>query len=239
MSADLLLYALVAAGLVFWLRSILGTRHGDERQRPNPLSAPGDTENKAASFEKPADSFSNGMNADQAPALPRNAEISDTAERGLEEIKSYDRFFDAAHFFEGSEKAFIMIVEAFARGDRDDLRPLLSEDVYDAFDQVITERERNKETVETEIHAVKKIKLMDASVHAHTAYMTVEFTAEETCIIRNEDSLVIAGDPDRITQMCDIWVFSKDLKSRNPIWTLVETRDGEPEDHKTPLPDVS
>ena len=39
MSADILLYALVAAGLVFWLRNILGTRHGDERQRSNPFSS--------------------------------------------------------------------------------------------------------------------------------------------------------------------------------------------------------
>ena len=71
------------------------------------------------------------------------------------------------------------------------------------------------------------------------AYITVQFTADETCVIRNSDDVVISGDPDRITEMCDIWVFAKDMKSKDPVWQLVETRDGEPEDHKTPVPDAS
>ena len=35
----------VAAGLIFWLRSILGTRHGEERERPNPFLAPDNNDN--------------------------------------------------------------------------------------------------------------------------------------------------------------------------------------------------
>ena len=40
MPADLIVYAVVAAGLIFWLRSILGTRHGEEHERPNPFLTP-------------------------------------------------------------------------------------------------------------------------------------------------------------------------------------------------------
>ena len=50
---------------------------------------------------------------------------------------------------------------------------------------------------------------------------------------------VLPTDPDRITEMADLWTFGRKLKSKDPTWLIYETQDGEPEDHKTPLPDAS
>ncbi|HRC27077.1 MAG TPA: hypothetical protein PKX87_06575, partial [Alphaproteobacteria bacterium] len=52
-SIDLILYAAIAVGLVFWLRSVLGTRHGDERQRPNPFAPPSDSSPSRAESASP------------------------------------------------------------------------------------------------------------------------------------------------------------------------------------------
>ena len=240
MPADLLLYAIVAAGLVFWLRSVLGTRHGDEPQRPNPFTSSSETEASPPSALPEKEVLGLGLDVrhdDQS--LPRNVTIQENAKKGLNDLQNADRHFEIAHFAQGAEKAFILIVESFAKGDRETLKDLLSDSVFLAFDQVIEQREKNGESVETEIHAVRKIELLDCALHDRQAYITVQFTADETCIIRDKDQNVIAGDPERITEMCDIWVFSRDIKSRDPVWQLVETRDGEPEDHKTPLPDAS
>lgn len=243
MPAEILLYALVAAGLVFWLRSILGTGHDDGPARPNPFTSQETQEEPDkvnAGFTPQTDdvTFLLGENS-AANDLPRNVSVSQKAESGLADIARADRNFDTAHFAQGSESAFIMIVEAFAKGERDVLKDLLSKPVFKAFESVITKREDDGETVETEIHAVRNIEILAAVLAETKAIITVQFTADETCIIRDKHGEITSGDPERMTEMKDIWVFARDVKSRDPVWELVETRDGEPEDHKTPLPDAS
>lgn len=244
MPADILLYALVAAGLVLWLRNILGTRHGDERQRPNPFSMeetkaerkPTDTP-KRSGDQQPVAMFD--IEVEEEP-LPRNVEIDNkTAENGLEEISRAEKNFDLIHFVTGAQDAFALIVEAFAVGDREILKSLLAKNVYNAFDGAIKQRESNGQSVSTEIHAVRKAKILDAQVQNKMAFITIEFTADETCIVRDKDGEIVEGDPDRITEMVDIWTFGRQIKSKDPRWLVYETRDGEPEDHKTPVPDAS
>ncbi|MEM6781303.1 MAG: Tim44/TimA family putative adaptor protein [Pseudomonadota bacterium] len=243
MPAEILLYALVAAGLVFWLRSILGTGHDDGPARPNPFTSQETQEEPDkvnSGFMPQADEMTFSLGDNQAMQdLPRNVSVDEKAQEGLSDIMRADRHFETAHFAQGSEGAFIMIVEAFAKGEREVLKDLLSPSVYKAFDSVITQRENDGETVETEIHSVRKLEILDAVMADTKAVITVQFTADETCIIRDKDGEIISGDPDRMTEMKDIWVFARDVKSKDPVWELVETRDGEPEDHKTPVPDAS
>lgn len=242
MPADLILYAVVAAGLVFWLRSILGTRHGDERERPNPYTA---SENSASdpvrspTFE-PSGLVSNEDKIVELSVNPTN-QVSvgnRMAEEGLLGISRVDRAFDIEQFIDGAQNAFVIIVEAFAQGDRDTLRNLLSESVYRAFEGAIEERARRGETVSTEIHAIRRTEIIEASLRERAAYITIRFTADETCVIRDRDGEILSGNPDRITEMVDVWVFSRELRARDPRWFLVETREDAIEEHKTPLPEA-
>lgn len=235
MQADLILYALVAAGLVFWLRSVLGTRHGDERERPNPFTAAPQTE--AAVGEEAVAGL---PLAETKPVLPRNVTVSnEEVERGLSDIAKKDPDFDIGRFSMGAQDAFALIVESFAAGDRETLKPLLEPSVYEAFDKSIAAREQSGETISTEIHAVRKADILDVRQDAQKTLITVRFIADETCIVKNKDGVVISGDPERIVEMNDIWVFSKPTKSRDPRWFLAETRDGDvKEEHRTPVPDA-
>lgn len=235
---DLLLYALVAAGLVFWLRSILGTRHGDERERPNPFAS--------APAEKPAFEGADVApimeiaGADQ-PSLPRNVAVENEAsQQGLDIIAQADRAFDPARFVTAAQDAFVIIVEAYARGERDTLKNLLAEPVYRIFEGALNEREASGETVSTEIHAVRKVDIVGARLDGRDAFIKLRFTADETCVIRNREGHIVAGDPDRVTEMVDVWTFTHNIKSKDPRWLVSETSDGDVvEDHKTPMPDTS
>lgn len=242
MDATLILYALVAAGLVFWLRSILGTRHGDERERPNPFTTPvQDKQAKPATVDPVIKNDVVTLPlAEAKPVLPRNVTIADEdAERGLMDIARVDREFDFARFAQGAQDAFAMIVEAFAAGDRDTLKNLLEPPVFTAFNRAIAEREERGETMSTEIHAVRKLDIMAAQFDGRAAYVTIRFIADETCVIKDRDGKIMSGDPDRITEMNDIWTFSHLVKNKDPIWLLHETRDGDvKEDQKTPVPDA-
>lgn len=250
MAVDLVIYAVVAAGLVFWLKSVLGTRHGDERERPNPFTAQPDQstdqqkeiQQKEGKGEK---AFSFGFFEEEEieerkPALPGNFNVENkTAENALADIERIDPSFELGSFADGAQDAFVLIVESFAKGHRDVLKDLLAENVYEAFDGAITQREKRGETVETQVHAVKAMDLIEVRTFGSTAYMTIRFKAEETCVIKDSEGIILSGDPERTTQMIDVWVFTKDLKSPHPAWYLHETRDDEAEDHKTPLPETA
>ncbi len=237
--ADIILYALVAAGLVVWLRSILGTRHEDEPTHSNPFSSTQEEPDQAPAAYAPQGNDMTFSLADRIQQLPRHVSIAEKAEAGLSDIAKSMKGFDTVHFTEGAEGAFIMIVEAFAKGERDTLKDLLSEPVYNAFESVIAQREKDGEKIDTEIHAVRKLDILDAAVSGGKAYITVQFTADETCVTRNTDGEITSGDPERVSEMRDIWVFAKGVKSKDPVWELVSTRDGETEDHNAPVPDAS
>ncbi len=228
MPPDLIVYALIAAGLVFWLRSVLGTRHGDERERHNPYTPQENSADK---------STENAYIADERPPGPQEliTELSEnakgamsvenkTAEAGLLDIASADKDFDITHFLEGAQDAFVIIVESFAAGDRETLEGLSDKSVYDAFESVIAEREKKEEHHESEIHAIKKAEVTEAVIKNKAAYITVRFTADETSVTRDKEGEIISGHPDKITEMRDIWVFGREIKSRDPRWFVYETR---------------
>lgn len=239
MPADIVIYALVAAGLVFWLRSILGTRHGDETQRPNPfVSHPAESNDKQgapAAGKTPATAAHEDMDSE----LPRNMTIEGAeAKNGLHAIAGQDRSFDINHFITGAQDAFAMIVEAFAAGDTETLKNLLSEPVYKSFESAIKARESKKQTASTEIHAIRRTEIIDAQIQDKMAFITVRFIADETNVLYDEDKKPISGNPDKISETIDIWTFGRGVRSRSPAWLVYETRDEDSyeQEHKT-VPD--
>lgn len=240
MSGDLIVYALVAAGLVFWLKSVLGTRHGDEKQRHNPYASnPENTTDMP--LEGEAYEVSPASGEDKITELaeePTDVLSVDnkTAEAGLVNIAKADRSFDIKAFLDGAQDAFVIIVESFGEGDRETLKNLLAEPVYNAFNHAITEREESEETLETEIHAIKKAEVIEAKLDGKMAFVTVRFTASETSVTRDKDGQILSGHPDKVADMRDIWVFGRSVRSRDPRWLVYETR-GDFEGDNDMIPD--
>lgn len=228
MPADILIYAVVAAVMVLWLRNVIGTRHGEERQRSNPFEQK--SEEVSQPIEMPTKNIEDEL----------NEIISKDVDAGLVQIALADKLFDVPVFKENASDAFTIIVTAFAEGDRETLKDLCSDDVFTSFENAITEREKVGETVSTEIHAVRKADIVAAGVeNKRNAFVTIRFTADETYVIENEKGELIAGHPDRVTEMTDKWTFSRDVKSSDPRWLLSKTEDDVvEEDGKTPLPDA-
>ncbi|MDH5723717.1 MAG: Tim44/TimA family putative adaptor protein [Alphaproteobacteria bacterium] len=223
MPADLVIYALITAGLIFWLRSILGTKHGEERDRPVPFLQ-GDSEdhdkgevksgNAVALIEELTENKKGNMAID-----------GHIAERGLIDIAGFEKDFDVYKFLQAAQDAFVFVVESFAEGDRETLKDLLGPEVYAAFDSAIIQREKAGETMETEISAIKKSTIIEARVENKAAFITVRFLAEERSVLRDDSGEILSGHPDKVTQMRDIWTFSRPIKSRDPRWLVVETRE--------------
>lgn len=239
MPADIFVYAIVAAGLVLWLRNILGTRHGDERERSNPFAAAAD----APADQAPGDETGEiSMNEDLSPeeaisdlaANPTQTMVVDnkTAENGLLEIAAADKNFDVKRFLTGAQDAFVLIVESFAAADLETLKNLLEESVYNAFEGAIMAREEAGEVMEKEIHAIRRSEVLDARLDGKMAFVTLRFVADEMGATKNADGDVIDGDADKVSEMIDIWTFGRSVKSKDPKWLLYETRSDDPEDNE-------
>ncbi len=223
---DILIFAAVAAFLVYRLMSVLGTRHGGERQRDNPFTAaePAQRRDDAgvivdveAKPFTPRTLVTEGM-IDEA--LNKDGRI----ETGLAEIASADARFDLPGFMRGARAAFELIVTSYTRGDLETLRPLLSPKLFADFSAGVKAREAAGHRAEITIHRITKAHVTEAHLGGTMAYVTVDFDVEETTVTRDEGGNVVDGNPDRIFSVEDIWTFSRDTRASNPNWTLIETR---------------
>ena len=244
MPIDLLIYIIIAVVIVLWLRNTIGARHGSEQDRSDIL----DQIKERQEMQNKMDSgrvINIPSSNDQNPSRFDDSKIldgigieggADTAQEILNFMKS-DTSFDPKSFLVGAKDAFPMIVEAFARGDLKTLKMLLSDGVYNTFEQAIEDRKTKGETIITDVHAVKDCKIMGIKKIDRMTYMKLRFVAEETIVIKDRDGNIISGHPDKIVTMNDVWTFGRETRSSDPTWYLFETSDDMPEEFKNPMPD--
>lgn len=228
MPLDVLIFAAIAAFLVYRLKSVLGTRHGEERDRPNPFAEPPRT------AHRPIGPIIDAESKIFTPRVlvPENySDIIDAEKNkdgridtGLSEIAAADAGFDPLSFMKGARAAFEMVVTAYAAGDRDTLKKLLSPGLYADFNAGISIRETAGQVMQVEIHRIKQARIIEAHLGGTMAYLTVDFDVEETMATKDKDGKVVEGNPDNIFNVEDIWTFSRDVRSSDPNWTLIETR---------------
>jgi predicted lipid-binding transport protein (Tim44 family) len=217
---DIVFLAMVAGFLIFRLRSVLGRRTGTEKRPPDPFQAPAEPRRLAQATTPAAPPA-----AERAGASPPPAEAATGAlAQGLRQIAGGDPSFTPDSFIAGARTAFSLIVEAFAKGDTKALRPLLHDEVYNNFAAAIEARTRAGETHETVLVGIKSADLLEARMQNRAAFVTVKFVSEQVNVTRNREAEVIEGDPVRVVTITDIWTFARDIRSRDPNWSLVATR---------------
>ncbi|HUN41883.1 MAG TPA: Tim44/TimA family putative adaptor protein [Acetobacteraceae bacterium] len=213
---DLVLFGMIAAFLVLRLRSILGRRTGYERP---PMQPP----------QQPAPGVATGPviegRAEPTPPAPARAVPDPASPLGqtLARMQGIDRNFDPARFLDGADKAFSMIVAAFAHGDRNTLRPLLSDETYRGFDQAIAARETAGQQQVAEIRGMENVAIEDAGLRGSIADVTVRFVSDQISLTRDAQGRIEMGT-DAVTEITDLWTFERDLAAQDPTWRLVGAR---------------
>lgn len=223
---DLIIFAMVAAGTVLWLRSVLGRRTGHERPPTDPYSRESPPEHGDQPSDRVValpDRKSAKQNQDEQSAAGDTGQEQDPLQAGLSQIRLADPEFDSEGFVSGARSAFEMIVNSYAAGDVDTLRPLLSDEVYDNFARVIEERQADNLQLETTLVGIRGATLIEASMDGRVAFVTVKLVSEQINVTRDSASEVVDGDPSQVSTVTDIWTFARNTRSRNPNWTLVAT----------------
>jgi predicted lipid-binding transport protein (Tim44 family) len=224
---NLLLLA-VAVAIFLRLRSVLGRRTGDEQPRLD----------RYAARDAAAPARDNNVvplpRAEPIPSGPQPSSKSIDERLGtlpedsravapLREIAKADPSFDTASFLKGAAIAYEGIVTAYAHGDRETLRNLLSREVLDSFSSVISERESRGETNELSFVGISSADIVDAHLADRFAHVTVRFVSELVTAVRDRAGNVIEGDIKAVRRVTDVWTFARNLTSPNPNWQLVAT----------------
>ena len=212
---QLLVLAAIAIFLILRLRGVLGTREGFEE--------PVIQERRGAGAgDRPTfDVIEGGPDRDITDHVP---EGSDSA-AALAQMKRTDPSFSVSEFLGGARGAYEMILMAFERGDLDSVVPYISSEVYDAFAQVVDERQRQGLTVDAQFIGVSDMSLTEATYddETHEAEITVAFKSEMTSVVKNAEGEVVEGSASEIKRMKDSWTFARDMDSNDPNWRLVAT----------------
>ncbi len=235
---DIIFLAMVAGFIFFRLRGVLGRRTGKEptpqdRQKERQLEQQREQDSEqgdAANDDNVVVLPDRGL----APSAPEQNNTKPEEEAalwaedspvgaGLTKIKLADHNFEPASFTDGARGAYDMIVNAFAKGDRDALRPLLNEQVYENFVGAIEDREDKGETLETVIVAINAAEIVDAELKDKVAEITIKFVSEMISAVRDEGGEMLPDQPTGTREVTDIWTFARDTRNRDPNWQLIET----------------
>ncbi|MDB5570883.1 MAG: calcium-binding protein [Hyphomicrobiales bacterium] len=227
-----IVFALLAAFVVWKLRSVLGTRTGDEPPRRERAGSDRPSEAGEGNVIRLPGAANDAGHAGRAGSGESElkwapyAVMGSPVWKGLNEIELADPAFNPREFLEGAKSAYEMIVGAFAAGDRNALRTLLADDVYESFSGAIAEREARGDKVETTFVSIDKAEFTDVSVRGGDAQIALRFQSKLISATRNRAGEVIDGSADKVVDMVDLWTFARDLKSRDPNWRLVATEAG-------------
>jgi len=217
---DIVLFAMIAAFLILRLRSVLG-RHRDSGRSEGVFGAerrPPSQEDESTLVPEPEEQLKSQQQPD-----PKLAE-EERVDAGFAEIMKAYPDFDRIEFLAGVRTAFEIIIKAFATGDRGQLGTLLSTEVLGNFSEAITSRENAKETLETTLVRVVDVALLEAYMDGNFSHISVKIISEQVNVTQNAEGEVVDGNPDRVSEITDIWTFARDTKARDPNWALVATR---------------
>ncbi|MCX7675980.1 MAG: Tim44/TimA family putative adaptor protein [Alteraurantiacibacter sp.] len=217
MVLEIVILAMIAAFLGLRLYSVLGRRAEHEEEIVPGKLERGEEARRVASPAPLA----------EAPRSDRQiAGFPPAVEQGLREIAAADRRFDLASFLEGARGAYQMVLEAFWRGDREELAELCDRDVYDSFVAAIAEREAAGQTLDNRLIRIEDSSVVAASLDGSTARITVRFVADIAAVTRDANGNVIAGSLDDAVVSRDLWTFRRDVRSSSPAWLIEETDEG-------------
>ena len=128
-------------------------------------------------------------------------------------------------FLKGAKIAYETIITDFSDNDNKLIasKPLLSKKIQNQFEEALKERSKRGHFAEITFIGINSATIKEHKKIDKILNVTVDFVSEVITCIKDKDKKVISGDPEKIKKIYDTWVFSRDTRSSNPNWQLVDT----------------
>ena len=196
---DILILAVIAGIVLLRLRSVLGRRTGHEK-----------TDKSSYNYETPQQTSDEKVITIEPKVNPSSID---------------DGWFDKDDFLRGASNAYEKIVTNFENGNKDALKPLLSDDVLNSFMSVIDERNSKNEVVEFNFIGIENSEIIFKDLKKNPMEVTVRFISEMITCIKNSKDEVISGSLNQVQKITDVWTFEKIKDKKNSNWLLAATSD--------------
>lgn len=210
---EIILLAMVAIFVGLRLFSVLGQRTGHE-QTPitRPIEPPVLTAVPTTVRETP-----------RVQVETPDSVIAPAAAIGMRAIVAADPRFDVEEFLEGAKAAYRMVLEAYWKGDAEDLAHLADQHVRDSFVEAIAARNAEGHVLENRLVMIEKVLIEAATMEGQIARVTVRFDADIAAVTRDREGIVIAGSMSDAVLTHDVWTFARNVRETDPNWQLVDT----------------
>jgi len=155
-----------------------------------------------------ASSFAQDFNFKKTPKKKEIYEFNDHAKK---------------EFLKGAKIAYETIITSFANGKLSEIKSLLNADVYKLFNEAIKERSSKDHKNETTFIGINSAEIKNHNQNEDLLEVSVSFISEIITCIKDKENKIISGDPQKVKRVNDTWKFSRNIKSQNPNWQLIET----------------
>jgi predicted lipid-binding transport protein (Tim44 family) len=200
---EIIFFAVVAALVLGRLYQVLGQNRGAE---PPPERSVSDFRAQPSGSTKADISPDSDSDASNVIHLKPKAYDGPGAQ-GLAAIAAQQRGFSPESFIDGARQAYAMIVSAYGSGDEAALKPLVDQDVFEAYQAVMAQRLADN-AHKIEVVRISDAVILDAELDGRTARIDVSFTAD------------LAEGGDGLRAADEVWSFERIIDSRNPNWLL-------------------
>ena len=127
-------------------------------------------------------------------------------------------------FLKGAKIAYETIITNFASGNLKNIKLLLDKKIYTQFNDAIKDRKEKEHTSETTFIGINSAMIKNHQKKNNILEVTVEFVSEIISTLKDKDKKILSGDPKKVKKVYDSWKFSRDLRSLNPNWLLIDTQ---------------
>ena len=162
-----------------------------------------------------------GFEEDVSSSFPQESNEIKT-----QSIQNSENFDENAkqEFLKGAKIAYETIITNFSNGKLKEIKSLLDKNVYQQFDEAIKDRMVKKLSSETTFIGINSAEIKEHQQNKNMLEVTVEFVSEIISCMKDKENKIISGDPEKVKKVHDIWKFSKDSRSHNPNWFLIDTQ---------------
>ena len=149
-----------------------------------------------------------------------------TPEKKLKKKVTQSNFDEKAkeNFLQGAKIAYETIITSFASGNLRNIKYLIDKKVFEQFSEALKERENKGYKSETTFIGISSASIKEHNKVNDIIEVTVDFVSEIISCIKDKDNKILSGDPEKVKKVSDTWKFSKDSRSNNPNWLLVDTQ---------------
>tara|TARA_A100000164_G_scaffold356138_1_gene365415 strand:+ start:278 stop:865 length:588 start_codon:yes stop_codon:yes gene_type:complete len=128
-----------------------------------------------------------------------------------------------SNFLKGAKIAYENIITSFSVGNLSSVKNLLDKKIYDQFQDALKDRQKNGQSSEMTFIGINSAEIKNHENKNGFLEVKVDLVSEIISCIKNNEGKIISGDPKKVKKVYDSWKFSKNIKSNNPNWLLIDT----------------